>query len=81
VLNSLVGTVKFKLFFTGRPHILPEINKWLQVQHDPVDIQANPGDIREYLISETDCCPRPDAMNGALQHEIVNTITDKSQGM
>lgn len=78
---ELTSTVKFKLFLTGRPHIPPEVNEWLQIQRDPIDIQANPDDIRKYLISEIACDPRPDTMNSALENEIVNTITDKSRGM
>ncbi|KAF8417386.1 hypothetical protein EV426DRAFT_376156 [Tirmania nivea] len=78
---ELTNTVKLKLFLTGRPHIPLEVNQWLQVQQDPINIQASPDDIRKYLINEIACDPRPDAMNDTLQHEIVNEITHKSEGM
>lgn len=78
---ELTGAVKLRLFLTGRPHIPSEVNAWLQIQQVPIEIRANPEDIRDFLIHEIACDPRSDEMNGELQREIVNVIIEKSDGM
>jgi len=71
------------IFLTGRPYIAPEVNRALQIQLDTMHIEANEGDIREFLINkiEEDMHINPDDMNEQLREEILEAIISKASGM
>ena len=77
-----LGAKTTRLFFTGRPHVQSEVQNYFEKRQE-VKIVANPNDIRQYLshkIAE-DRRANPDAMNGALEAEILSALVARSQGM
>ena len=78
------------LFLTGRPIVKPEVNQQLCKSPQPltsrcfneIEITASVDDIKHFLlhyIEEKD--PDPSAMNEVLKKEILDAITEKSDGM
>lgn len=84
ILSNDLGTKTTRLFFTGRPHIQSEVQKYFEIrQEQEVKIIANPNDIRQYLSHKiaVDRRVNPDAMNEALETEILLALVARSQGM
>ena len=73
-----------RLFFTGQPHMQSEVQSYFNIrQEQEVEIIANENDIRQYLshkIAE-DRHANPDAMDEALETEILTVLAAQSQGM
>ncbi|RPB25174.1 hypothetical protein L211DRAFT_783598, partial [Terfezia boudieri ATCC MYA-4762] len=79
-----LGTKNTRLFFTGRPHMEKEVQSYFNIPQElEVKIIANENDIRHYLshkIAE-DRCANPDAIDEALETEILVSLVARSQGM
>jgi len=71
LLQQAPGT---RLFVTGRPHILPEIGRRLAVGVVRVPISPKRDDIVTYLQSRLATDTTPDAMDGALEADILEKI-------
>ena len=77
------------IFLTGRPIVKPEVDQQLckppqplTSSHFEVEITASVDDIKNFLlhyIEEKD--PDPSAMNEVLKMKIIDTMTEKSDGM
>ena len=77
------------IFLTGRPTVKPEVDQQLcklpqplTSSHFEIEITASVDDIKHFLlhyIEEKD--PDPSAMNEDLKNKILDTITEKSDGM
>ena len=79
-----LGTKTTRLFFTGRPHMQSEVQSFFEIrQEQEVKITANENDIRQYLSHkiEEDRRVNPDAMNEALESEVLAALVARSQGM
>jgi len=79
-----LGIKTTQLFFTGRLHMQSEVQNYFKVrQEQEVEIIANPNDIRHYLSHKIveDRRANPDAMNEALETEILAALVARSQGM
>ena len=80
-LNNLV-TNDTRLFLTGRGHIESEIEKHLQiVPRYKVTIRASQQDIQKFVAQEIMDDLNPDAMDDVLVKDIMNAISEKSEGM
>ena len=75
--------VHSRIFLTGRPHIRSEVSSVFQAHHDPINITADLGDVRAYLIHEIelDMEVNPEDMNGQLKEEILEAIINQAKGM
>ena len=63
-----------RIFVTGRPHILPEIGRRLNGRLTTVSISPRRDDIVTYLHSRLAADVAPDAMDGALEADILKKI-------
>ncbi|KAF8421799.1 hypothetical protein EV426DRAFT_607960, partial [Tirmania nivea] len=82
--NLQLGTKAPRLFFTGRPHIQSEVQKYFEIhQEQKVEIIAKENDIRQYLHHniEKDRHVNPDMINKDLENEILTALVARSQGM
>ena len=75
--------VENRVFLTGRHQIKPEVDQRFQQGTTEIEIIADASDIRAYLHHKIveDTHINSDSMNGHLQADIVNTITERSKGM
>jgi len=73
LLQQSPGT---RLFLTGRPHILPDIGRHLNGRVTSVSVTPKRDDIVTYLHSRLVGDPTPDAMDGALEADILKKIPD-----
>ena len=71
LLQQSPGT---RIFVTGRPHILPEIGRGLNRSVTSVCISPKRDDIVTYLRSRLTTDITPDAMDGALEADILKKI-------
>jgi len=71
LLQQSPGT---RIFVTGRPHILPEIGRRLERGVARVSISPKRDDIVTYLQSRLATDTTPDAMDGALEADILEKI-------
>ena len=79
-LSTSTRTTRF--FFTGRGHVESEVQKCFQViQEYSVVISANEQDIETFVRQKIIDDPYPDAMDGALEEDIVAAIIKRSHGM
>ncbi|KAF8432861.1 hypothetical protein BGX38DRAFT_226934 [Terfezia claveryi] len=79
-----LGTRATRLFLTGRPHMQSEVQSFFEIQQEQeVEIIAKENDIRQYLSDKIakDRRVNPDAMNNALESEILAALVARSQGM
>ena len=65
-----------RVFMTGRPHILPEIGRGLGGRVTSVSISPKRDDIITYLHSRLAADITPDAMDSALEADILKKIPD-----
>jgi len=65
-----------RIFVTGRPHILPEIKRHLARRVMSVSVSPKRGDIIRYLHSRLAADTTPDAMDSALEADILKKIPD-----
>ena len=72
LLRQSPGT---RIFMTGRPHILPEIGRRLNGRVTSVSISPKRDDIVAYLQSRLAADVTPDAMDNALEADILRKIT------
>jgi len=82
--NTLQLGAKTRLFFTGRPHMQSEVQSYFEISEDQaVDIVANADDIRKFVSHKLteDKRANPQAMNEALESEILTALIKRSQGM
>jgi len=75
-----------RLFFTGRPHMRGEVQSYFEILEDQtvgINIVANANGIRQYVSHKLaeDKRANPEAMNGALESEILAALVTRSQGM
>ena len=63
-----------RIFVTGRPHILPEIGRWLAERVTGVFISLKRDDIVTYLHSRLAADTTPDAMDSSLEADILKKI-------
>ena len=66
---------------TGRPHILPEIGKRLAGRVESVSITPRREDIVIYLRNRLSADTTPDAMDSALEGDILKKIPDEISEM
>jgi len=71
LLQQSPGT---RIFMTGRPHILPEIGRRLTGGVASISINTKRDDIVTYLQSRLATDTTPDAMDGALEADILEKI-------
>ena len=71
LLQQSPGT---RIFVTGRPHILPEIERRLASGVTSLSICPKRGDIVTYLRSRLDADPTPDARDNNLEADILEKI-------
>jgi len=77
LLQQSPGT---RIFLTGRPHILPEIERRLGERVTSMSISPKRDDIATYLHSRLAADTTPDAMDSTLEAEILEKIpTDISE--
>ena len=84
LLNTLkeLGSNNIRLFITGRSHVESEVQKYFQAtQIYTVAICANEEDIKTFVNTQIIDDPYPDAMDEALEKDLISTIIKKSQGM
>lgn len=82
ILQSEFSSVR--IFLTGRPHIQQIINDRLQIQdQNTITLEAHPEDIRKYLKHQIqlDRELNPEEMSLPLEEEILDLITQRSEGM
>ena len=65
-----------RVFVTGRPHILPDIGRHLNGRVTSVSVSPRRDDIVTYLHSRLGEDPSPDAMDSALEADILKKIPD-----
>ena len=70
-----------RIFVTGRPEILPEIRKGLNGEVTSVPISPKSDDIITYFHSRLAVDPTPDAMDSALEADILKNIPSDVSGM
>ena len=70
-----------RIFVTGRPHIIPEIAKGLNGRVTTVSISPKRDDIVIYLHSRLAADVTPDAMDSALEADILKKIPDDISAM
>lgn len=73
-----------RIFLTGRPRIKETVNDYLRTKtEDAITLEANSEDIRKYLQYQiqTDYDLYPEEMSPELEDEILNLITERSEGM
>ncbi|KIX98765.1 uncharacterized protein Z520_05226 [Fonsecaea multimorphosa CBS 102226] len=78
IRNSPGGTVK--VLATLRPHVLDLVSKF----HEPsmIDILANPGDIRQFLVQTIKEQPESEyLMDDKLKEHVLNTLCTNANGM
>ena len=78
ILEKSPGT---RIFATGRPHILPEIEKRLTGHVKSVFVSPPEGDVVTYLRARLDEDQTPDAMDEILEAEILEKIPKNISGM
>ena len=78
ILEESPGT---RIFATGRPHILPEIEKRLAGHVTSVSVSPPEEDIITYLHARLDEDQTPDAMDEILEAEILEKIPKNISGM
>ena len=78
LLQQSPGT---RIFVTGRPHILPEIRRRLAGRMSSISISTKRDDIVTYLRSRLAADTTPDAMDSALEAEILKKIPDNVSEM
>ncbi|RPB18343.1 hypothetical protein L211DRAFT_875729, partial [Terfezia boudieri ATCC MYA-4762] len=82
VLKELGTNYNTRFFITGRNHIENEVKKRLQaMQQHKIVISATRQDMEEFLRQQIRDDLDPDAMDEALQKDIIEAIIGKSQGM
>ena len=84
VLKELGTNYNTRLFLTGRGHIGSEVKNCFDViERYTVVISASQQDIQEFVIREIreDRKSNPEAMDKALEKDIIDAIIGKSQGM
>ena len=71
-----------RLFLTTRPHIRPELDKYLTKGAYIIDIVAGQGDIARYVTKRIDFdnYQYPDSMTENLKNNVVETISEKVSG-
>lgn len=71
-----------RLFLTGRKHIQGEVQRLLEtLPQNEVEIMAHSDDIRQYLKRKIAEDTNPDAMDDALENEILTVLVERSQKM
>ena len=70
-----------RIFVTGGPHVLPEIRMGLNGRVTSVSISPVREDIITYLNSRLAVDPTPDAMDSALEADILKNIPSDVSGM
>ena len=65
-----------RFFFTGRPHIVIEINKYFSGAAQFLEIKPTRGDIVKYVEMVLDDDPLPGAMNAGFRAEIMNQVSE-----
>ena len=70
-----------RIFVTGRPEILPEVRKGLNGEVTSVPISPKSDDIITYFHSRLSVDPTPDAMDSALEADILKNIPSDVSGM
>ena len=78
ILRKAPGT---RIFIAGRPQIRPEIGRRLAGKTTTLSISPRRDDITRYLRSRLDEDTNPDAMNGILEADILNKITQEISAM
>ena len=78
ILEESPGT---RIFATGRPHILPEIEKRLAGHVTSVSVSPPEEDIVTYLHARLGEDQTPDAMDEILEAEILEKIPKNISGM
>ncbi|KAF8463330.1 hypothetical protein BDZ91DRAFT_313242, partial [Kalaharituber pfeilii] len=69
-----------RIFFTSRPHVQEEVNRYLSIEMKTLTIVAHEEDIRAYLVHKIQS-DNKDAMNDQLSREILEIIPKKAAGM
>ena len=72
LLQQSPGT---RIFVTGRPHILPEIETRLGERTESISISPKREDIATYLRSRLAADTTPDAMDSTLEEDILEKIS------
>jgi len=78
LLQKSPGT---RIFVTGRPHILPDIEKRLAGRVTSVSISSKRDDVIRYLRSRLAADTTPDAMDTRLEGDILNKIPSDNPEM
>ena len=73
-ISQSLPAVRF--FFTGRPHIVVEINKYFPGAAQFLEIKPTREDIVKYVEMVLDDDPLPGAMNTGLRAEIMNQVSE-----
>jgi len=85
VLDSLKQILekspRARIFVTGRPHVLAEIEKRLAGQVTSLSIGPSKGDITMYLCARLGEDEMPDAMNESLKADILEKIPENMSEM
>ncbi|RPB02048.1 hypothetical protein L873DRAFT_1762725 [Choiromyces venosus 120613-1] len=81
ILGSLNGILKkspgTRVFMTGRPHVRADVERRLPGTTESMSISPSRGDIVTFLRTRLDEDPNPDAMDDALEADILEKIPEK----